>query len=238
MGEYLVFTLTAALGSMGEFAGHDRRGSLAWPGRSAILGLLGAAKGIRREDDVGFNSLDSLRMAVALFCPGEFLRDYHTIQSVPKEQSEHAQSRPQALRDGGKEVVTSITQRDYRTGPLYGVAVWGDDNLSVLQEALRHPFFTLYLGRKSCPLAAPVAARVVSAPDAVAALSHVTIPPWRSVAGQCEVMADDGMIEVPHRKEIRKDKPIRDGARWHFGPRTVAVTWTDIAPRVAGQASA
>jgi len=223
---------------MVEFAGHDRRGSLAWPGRSAILGLLGAAKGIRREDDVGFNSLDSLRMAVALFCPGEFLRDYHTIQSVPKEQSEHAQSRPQALRDGGKEVVTSITQRDYRTGPLYGVAVWGDDNLSVLQEALRHPFFTLYLGRKSCPLAAPVAARVVSAPDAVAALSHVTIPPWRSVAGQCEVMADDGMIEVPHRKEIRNDKPIRDGARWHFGPRTVAVTWTDIAPRVAGQASA
>ena len=43
MNDYLVFTLASAFGAMGDLAGHERRGTLPWPGRSAILGLLGAA---------------------------------------------------------------------------------------------------------------------------------------------------------------------------------------------------
>ena len=50
MIDYLVFTLSANLGAMGEFGGHERRSSLDWPGRSAIIGLLGAALGLRRSD--------------------------------------------------------------------------------------------------------------------------------------------------------------------------------------------
>ncbi|MGR3434006.1 MAG: type I-E CRISPR-associated protein Cas7/Cse4/CasC [Shimia sp.] len=48
--DHPIFTLTAALGSMGELAGHERRGT--WPGSSAVLVLLGAAFGLRRGDDL------------------------------------------------------------------------------------------------------------------------------------------------------------------------------------------
>jgi len=228
MDNYLVFTLTAALGSMAEFGGHERRGSLAWPGRSAILGLLGAAIGVRRDGD--FSALDKLNLAVAEFCRGDALRDYHTIQSVGSAKGQHVQSRPDALRTVGK-VHTTLTQRDYRMGSMYGIAIWGGD-LWFLRDALRQPVFTLYLGRKSCPLAAPVAARVVRATDPVEALSQAEIPPWRSVSGLVRVIADEGSIEAMQH-EIRNDVPL-DRSSWHFGSRTVAIAEAEIAPRVAG----
>ena len=233
MDDYLVFTLTAALGSMGEFGGHERRGSLSWPGRSAILGLLGAAKGIRRDGD--FSALDELGLAVAEFCPGEALRDYHTIQSVGSATVKRPQSRPQAIREAGNKVFTTITQRDYRMGSLYGVTVWGGE-LQGLRDALQQPLFTLYLGRKSCPLAAPVAARVVVAADPIDALSQVQIPPWRSVDGPSRVIADQGSIEAKQH-EVRNDRPL-DRSCWHFGPRTVAIAEAKIKPQVAGMAGA
>ena len=96
MREHLVFTLTAALGAMGDLAGHERRGSWSWPGRSAILGLCGAALGLRRADD--FARLDGLGMAVAIFSSGEPLRDFHTVETVPSAAAKHPQSRAEALR--------------------------------------------------------------------------------------------------------------------------------------------
>ena len=79
MQPYLIFGLTASIGAMGELAGHERRGSMVWPVRSAILGLLGAALGIRRDGD--FRALDALSLAVAVFDEGAALRDYHTVDT-------------------------------------------------------------------------------------------------------------------------------------------------------------
>ena len=230
MAEHLVFTLTAALGSMGDFAGHERRGSLTWPGRSAILGLLGAAMGIRRDAD--FSALDGLRMAVAVFDHGEVLRDFHTAQTVPSAAAKHPQARPAALAEAGLRVNTAITLRDYRSGPLYGVALWNGP-LPAIAEALERPAFHLYLGRKSCPLAAPVAPQIVKADGPIAALDQLRMPPWRSGAVARQVLADDGVFEGTHR-EVRNDVPL-DRTHWHFGPRVVEVAQAEIAPKVAGE---
>ena len=56
MQPYLVFGLTAALGAMGELAGHERRGALSWPARSA-LGAATALEGdiclqVSRNEDI------------------------------------------------------------------------------------------------------------------------------------------------------------------------------------------
>jgi CRISPR system Cascade subunit CasD len=153
MREHLVFTLTAALGAMGELAGHERRGSWTWPGRSAVLGLCAAALGIRRDGN--FAAVDGLGLAVAVFDEGEPLRDFHTAVSIPSSVVKRPQSRGEALRiDAGRSNAT-ITLRDYRVGAMYGVALWGE-GLEGLRAALLAPAFTLYLGRKSCPLAAPL----------------------------------------------------------------------------------
>lgn len=231
MQPYLVFTLAATLGAMGDLAGHERRGSLSWPGRSAILGLLGAALGIRRDGD--FAALDALSLAVAVFDEGHPLRDYHTVETVPSAAVKAANSRPEALRQAGKlKTNTTITLRDYRAGALYGVAVWGGD-LDRLEQALKTPAFTLYLGRKSCPLSCPPAPRLVQADRPEAALSALELPLWqrqdrqrRPMAAR-QLMADAGPDDL--HVEQRHDSP-RDRQSWHFAPRRVAVRQVEIVP--------
>lgn len=224
MTEHLVFTLAATLGAMGELAGHERRGSLAWPGRSALLGLVGAAMGLRRDSD--FSALDALSLGVAVFDEGAPLRDYHTVQTVPSAAARRPNSRPEALRTAGQRVNTTITLRDYRTGVLYGVALWGGD-LAPVEAALNAPHFTLYLGRKSCPLSAPPAARIVNADTPEAALNALILPPWATgrVGRQLitDARPDDAHVEIRH------DLP-RDRSRWHFAPRRVAFRPAHIAP--------
>lgn len=215
--EHLVFTLAASFGAMGDLAGHERRGTLAWPGRSAVLGLCAAALGIRRDGD--FTGLDALNLAVAVYADGVPLRDYHTVQTVPTTAAKRPNSRPEALRDAGLRTNTTITLRDYRQGVAYGIVLWGDD-LAPLCEALNAPVFALYLGRKACPLSAPPGARIVQADTVEAALAGLVLPPW--VAGlKPQVLITDAGPGDAH-VETRHDSP-RDRQRWQFSPRRVAV---------------
>lgn len=225
MRDYLAFTLTATLAAMGGPAGHERRGSETWPGRSAILGLLAAAQGIRRDGD--FSRLDELDLAVAVFDQGQHLRDYHTVQTVPTSAVKRPQSRPEALTAAGLSVNTAISKRDYRCGSLYGVAIWGE-GLAEIEAALNEPVFTLYLGRKSCPLASPVGPRIMRADGPVQALGRIKLPPWRS--GAKATMLATSAPEIPGGSSgIRYDRPI-DRISWHFASRSETVVSVDIRP--------
>lgn len=220
MTKHLVFALTACLASMGDVSGHERRGTLTWPGRSSIIGLLGAALGRRREDS--FADLDELSVAVAVFDRGQPLRDYQTIETIPTAAVRRPNSRPQALAEGRAKrgTTTTITLHDYRTTPLYGAVVWGGElEMEILAEALREPRFTLYLGRKSCPLAAPTGPRTVMASGPREALESIRLPPWfkGAVAKTLIVDADPEDLYT----ETRHDVPL-DRRRWHFGERRVA----------------
>jgi CRISPR system Cascade subunit CasD len=231
MQSYLVFTLSATLGAMGDLAGHERRGSWAWPGRSAILGLMAAALGIRRDGD--FSALDRLDLAVAVFDDGHPMRDYHTVETVPSAVMKQANSRPEALLAAGKlRSNTTITLRDYRAGGLYGVAVWGGD-LAPMAAAVNAPQFTLYLGRKSCPLSAPPAAHVVQADAPETALTMVQLPPWRLVDQNnkerlqvARLLLADAGPDDSHTEE-RHDRAV-DRALWHFAPRRVGFRAVEI----------
>lgn len=235
MQTYMVFTLAANLAAMGELAGHERRGTLGWPGRSALLGLLGAALGRRRDAD--FSDLDALDLAVAIFDEGTPFRDYHTVETVPSAAVKHPNSRPEALRAAHPlQTNTTITLRDYRTGSLFGVAVWSGD-LDALARALTHPVFTLYLGRKSCPLSAPPAPKLITTDSVQSALTYVQLPLWqrRDRFGQPRVatrMALDA-AQAPEATgliEQRHDRPL-DRKLWHFAPRRVAICPVHIQPQ-------
>lgn len=222
MQPFLVFSLSASLASMGELAGHERRGTLVWPARSAIIGLLAAALGIRRDGD--FSALHALTIDIALFETGVPLRDYHTAETVPSAAVKAPNSRPEALRAALRgKTNTTITLRDYRTGVLYGVAVQGQ-GLEALEAALKAPCFTLYFGRKSCPLAAPVGARLVQAHTAVEALAGIVVPQWFETHGAAtarHLATSDPQGEVVY--DIALDR-----RRWHFAPRRVALRPVEI----------
>lgn len=222
--EYVVFTLAAPIGSFGDLAGHERRGSDAWPSRSAILGLVGAAMGIRRDDRAGQEGLSDWNVAVSTLSSGRQFRDFHTVQAVPTARIKRPSTRREALRFLKSGDNPTITRRDYRTDCVFGVALWGSGDLHELERALARPCFVPYLGRKSCPLAAPMAPTVVEAESPVEALRHIRLPPFLESRLDPEhplsIASDEALPGA--REQIRWDEPL-DRAAWHFGPRTVHV---------------
>lgn len=227
MHDFLIFQMIASLGAMGEFGGHERRGTLGLPGRSAVIGTLGAALGRRRDQD--FADLEALQIAVASFGRTAPLRDYHTVQTVPSAAVKKPQSRPQALRDAAAQdrLNTVLTSRDYRTDCVFGVAVSGDD-LAALAQALEAPVFSTFLGRKSCPLSAPFDPQIVTAATPAEALSHLRLPPWIGARQMIEIVAEEGTdLTAPTRLEVRHDRAL-DRTLWHYGPGRYGVAHPDI----------
>ena len=222
MREHLLFDLSAPLGAFGSYAGHERRGSELMPPRSAILGLFGAALGIERTDMDGQAALRRYGVAVRPLCESAPLRDYHTVQSVP-QKIKRPGGRRAALEAIGRGVNPTITVRDYRTDVAFAIAIWSEAApwpLSQVQDALRRPAFVLYLGRKSCPPAAPLNPRIVSAPNPVVALRNVSAPDWLHTRTLGGVACDPFPGGSPDWTESLPTEPL-DRVFWHFGQRDV-----------------
>lgn len=172
---FLTFTLYAPMCSCGEVSVGERRMSWARPGRSAVLGLIAAAKGILRSDSVGHDELESgLYYAVCTDAPGRPFVDYHTTQSGQPSRGQVFRSRREELGTSSRvHTVTSV--REWRADAVYRVALWLRPRSSVdlhgLSDALRRPRFVLYLGRKSAPLGLPLDPQVVEADDVLGALT-------------------------------------------------------------------
>lgn len=168
MKEYLIFQLYSPLASWGEEAVGEVRHSAAVPTRSALLGLLAAAVGIRRDDDAGLAAFNSAyHVAVHVLSEkARWLRDYHTV-SAPRENKKRSYyTRRDELTQAPEEVGTLISQREYRCDGYWHVAISATSDaphsLAALRDALLKPHFQLYLGRKSCPLALPLAPQLIA----------------------------------------------------------------------------
>ena len=163
---FLLFTLYAPMGSFGEIAVGERRMSWARPGRSAVLGLVAAARGIERADEEAHQRLESgLHYAVRTDAPGRPLVDYHTAQTPKARRGRRFATRREELGSDGLHTVLSV--REWRTDACFTVSLWpraGQDvDLEGIAEALRHPRFVLYVGRKSAPLGLPLNPEIVEA---------------------------------------------------------------------------
>ena len=218
MDDYLVFCLCAPMGAFGTYAGRERRGSDRVPSRSAVLGLIGAALGIARTDSQGQNALRRYRVALQPLTESTPMRDFHTVQTVPRKFKRPA-TRRAAIEAGGRAIFTSITFRDYRTDVAVAVAIWGEGAtwpLTQVADALRAPEYVLYAGRKSCPVSAPLAPDVVRASCPPAAVSTVPVPDWLPQSARGPVTCDPFRDGVPDRIEFGPVEPI-DRTLWHFG---------------------
>lgn len=235
MQDYLVFRLYGPMASWGELAVGEQRASAVHPSRSALLGLLGAALGVRRDDDAGQVALrDGYRFGVKLIATGLPLRDYHTVQSpdVPKKFSYY--TRKQEMRDPDR-LGTILTSREYRCDSLAVVAVQARPDarhdLATLAASLEAPVFVPYLGRKSCPLALPLAPRLgrfATLKDALDSLDDMPLLPALPAPSPRlrpdaqaryfwdATIADSGMR--PTLQQLRHDQPL-SRRRWQFETR-------------------
>ncbi|WP_084959972.1 type I-E CRISPR-associated protein Cas5/CasD [Thermoactinospora rubra] len=132
----LLMQLAGPLQSWGSSSRFARRSTEAAPTKSGVIGLLAAALGHRRSDDLA--DLAALRFGVRVDQPGVLLRDYHTAQRFSGES-------------------LPVSERFYLADAVFVAAVEGDTELiDRLHRALREPVFLPYLGRRSCPPARPV----------------------------------------------------------------------------------
>jgi CRISPR system Cascade subunit CasD len=236
--KFLLFRLYAPLASWGDVAVGEFRPSYGYPGRSALLGLIGAALGVDRRDEEGHISLyRALVFAVAIYTEGALLRDYHTAQ-VPGAAA--LKKRPHRTRADElvlprHELNTILSRRDYRQDAvsIAGACLRGEHtapDLDAICVALQRPHYTPYLGRKACPPALPLSPRIVEADTFRAAIAAAAFPPldelpdFPRASTPIRVAWEDGIesgwpqaFSVP-----RKDAP-RSRLRWQFGDRTERV---------------
>lgn len=175
--DWLLFTLAAPMASFGGVAVGEVRGSDAWPSRSALLGLLGAALGVRRTDKTPLAELaGAVQFAVRVEQAGDRLLDYHTVQA-PKRAA--IKGRPHRTRRDELSVPKSglntvLSERAYQCDFRATVAACVGEPWSAngLRDALLRPRFVLYLGRRCNPLAWPLAPQVIEAEDLSSALTR------------------------------------------------------------------
>ncbi|OEY65567.1 type I-E CRISPR-associated protein Cas5/CasD [Marinobacter sp. X15-166B] len=165
MKPYLVFRLYGPMASWGLPAVGGDRQTAASPTRSAILGLLGAALGVKRENKEELQALqDSVLVAIKQTVPSTLMRDYHTTQ-VPSSNNKVVHHTRKSELSAAK-LNTILSGRDYRCDGLWVVAISLTEqaafSLENLQAALLKPVYPLSLGRKSCPLAVPLMPKVLA----------------------------------------------------------------------------
>lgn len=150
----LVLKLRGPLQSWGSDSRYRTRATNTVPTKSGVLGLLAAAQGRQRTDNIA--DLAGLEFAVRIDQPGNLERDYQT-----------------AREPGAK--APNLSTRYYLSDAVFLAAVSGPDVLiETIAEAVQKPVYPLYLGRRNCPANADLFV-CVSEDDAETALRK---QPW------------------------------------------------------------
>jgi CRISPR system Cascade subunit CasD len=235
MSDYLLFRLYGPLAAWGDIAVGEFRPSFSHPSKSAVLGLMAAALGIRRDEEAVHQAMASCYgFAVRVEAAGTPIRDYHTVQVPPTGYGRNKKTfatRKDELAIAREDLGTILSSRDYRCDSVYSVCLWtvGESSpysLAHLEAALAKPTFTLYLGRKSCPLALPLQPQVVQASNLREAFHTASfedtiflnsLPRSETVNVYWEGAEANGYIAV-HTIE-RRDSPL-SRRRWQFAVRS------------------
>lgn len=191
MKPYLIFQLYGAMVSWGDIAVGDIRPSYRQPSKSAVVGLLAAALGIKRDETLKQRELFKLVLSMRVDSFGTTIEDYHTVQTPSEQAIKHDRTKEYWTRaDEIAAIEWRVIQsqsnagaiqsrRTYHCDALYTIAIsesdaelvnWSvvDGKIEELEQVisfLNSPHYTLYLGRKSCPLALPLQAQIQQAAD-------------------------------------------------------------------------
>jgi len=136
----ILLKFAGPLQSWGTSSRFESRSTDRYPSKSAVVGILAACFGYRRDDSriVQFNELD---FGVRIDQPGELLHDYHVAQK---------------LKPNGTLDQVYVTNRYYIQDAVFVVAIGSEDDewISSIEYALRRPCFQPFLGRRCNPLTA------------------------------------------------------------------------------------
>lgn len=132
----LLLRFAGPLQAWGTTSKFETRRTENFPTKSGVIGMIASAMGRSRIDSI--DDLAQLDIGIRVEDPGQVMSDYHTVK--PKKGTPY------------------ITTRCYLNDAVFLVGVESEDEqfLGQIEEALHHPAYPLFLGRRSCPPEQPL----------------------------------------------------------------------------------
>ncbi|MDA1127753.1 MAG: type I-E CRISPR-associated protein Cas5/CasD [Chloroflexi bacterium] len=139
----LLLRLAGPMQSWGTQSRFSVRDTGQEPSKSGVIGLVAAALGRPRDQDI--RDLAVLRMGVRVDQEGRALKDFHTALNVIRA-------------DGSRSNDAVISNRYYLADAnfLVGLETEDDALLDQIHHAVANPYWPLCLGRKAFPIGVPV----------------------------------------------------------------------------------
>lgn len=211
------------------------------PSKSGLLGLLGCAMGLRRDNPELVHLSRALRLGVRIDRPGTLLRDYHTTGGGSFGGQRHYggsrfHDEPYAggvlsaevlkkrikvkVNATTKEPETDTSERYYLADASFLAALQGDAALiERCAKAVQTPYWPLFLGRKSCVPSQPIYQGLGQFADLKQALQSQARPE-RSSTGSIRML-----IEAKPGQGNRQNDNLGNAAQRVFEPRFVSEIW-------------
>ncbi|GIJ52214.1 type I-E CRISPR-associated protein Cas5/CasD [Virgisporangium aliadipatigenens] len=202
----LLLRLAAPMQSWGSSSRFARRGTETAPTKSGVIGLLAAAKGIRRTEPL--TELLALEFGVRLDQPGQVMRDFQTARTLDGRTS------------------APLTYRFYLADAAFLAVIAGEHPLLTgLAEALHRPAYPLYLGRRSCPPVGPISLGVhdMSLDTALQTWPWTASTWWQRKAASS--------VHLEYIRDARADEPTTEtvhDAPLSFDPAHRRHTWRAV----------
>lgn len=138
----VLLRLNGPLQSWGSESYYDNRDTDYFPTKSGVLGMVAAAMGLERG--ALLTELTSVKFGIRVDNQGEYLNDFQ-------------------ITDMGKKLNKNLSNRRYLSDATFLVGLsTEDEKLAVkIKEAILHPLYIMYLGRRSCPPTQPVFLKTV-----------------------------------------------------------------------------
>ena len=191
----ILLKFAGPLQSYGTSSHFETRYTDYYPSKSAVIGLLAACLGYRRDEAENLRELSKLKFAVRIDQDGTLLRDYHIARSY---------------KDTGAELRTYVTNRYYLEDALFVVAISGKDELvDTLIKAIKSPYFQPFMGRRSLPVPVDFFLRE-SADDILDSLRNLPwqAAPWYKKKKEKQGIGEKISLEVYADKEILAEGKI------------------------------
>ncbi len=202
----LLLRLAAPMQSWGADSKYNIRKTGREPTKSGVLGMIAAALGCRRDDVQVFAELNRLHFGVRVDHEGEIRRDYQTVH-------------------GKADKETTITYRDYLHDSIFVAGLEGErTELEKLEDALRHPVYPLFLGRRSCPPAGPICLGIQDKPleDALRECPW-QLPKWRQDTARKSLRL---VLDSTDGLACQQDAPISySPIKREYGWRNIQEKW-------------
>ncbi|MCL2137466.1 MAG: type I-E CRISPR-associated protein Cas5/CasD [Coriobacteriia bacterium] len=155
----LLLRFAAPMQSWGSSSRFQTRDTSREPTKSAVIGMLGAALGKRRNEPI--DDCARFNFGVRIDQPGRLLNDFQTARTLDNRQ-------------------TFVSNRRYLSDAVFVVGIEDDiEKLIEYENAIKHPIFPLFLGRRSCPPAQPL---VLGIRENTSLLEALQNEPWQASA--------------------------------------------------------